>query len=355
MQDKMSFLYATDKNFVHVMLVSLYTLLERNSDDDLEVYVVISTDVDEEERRKILEVGKAYKKEVYLIEKPDFDSLTHVKLDIKRYSASMFSRIAVGTILPPEVNRVVYLDCDTYILDSLRSLWEQDLHGKIIGAVNDSRSIGYSYNLGIRNNNCYINSGVLLIDLRKYRRDDIERVIFKTLAKLNGLLEFPDNDAICKVLQDEIELLPLRYNVTSVCRMCTYKEILALRHPAHIIDREEYDKANQNPAILHFTTFFMMKGRPWMLNCNHPDTAAYQKLRKKLGEEPEENSLSHGWKQRVYSIVEKTMPRKLVIYMFGVIHAYIKPLIQSRRMALCRRDYTVEDIKNESSDKTTAS
>lgn len=345
MQSKMCFLYATDNNFVHVMLASLYTLLDQNSDEDLEVYVVISMDVNEEDRRKILGVGECFKKEVHLIEKPDFDSLTHVKLDIKRYSESMFSRIAVGSVLPCEIRRVIYLDCDTFIRDNLRSLWEQDLHGKTLGAVNDSRSIGYSKNLGIRDNNCYVNSGVLVIDLEKYRRNNIERKIFKTLAKLNGLLEFPDNDAICKVLQDEIDLIPLRYNVTSVCRMCTYKELLALRHPAHVINKKEYDEANQNPAVLHFTTFFMMKGRPWMINCNHPDTTVYQELRKKIGEDIIENGLSNGWKQRLFRIIEKIMPRKLIIYLFGIIHAYIKPLTQSHRMALCRRDYTIEGIK----------
>lgn len=333
----MKFMYATDENFVHVTATSMYSLMKQHVQRAMRVHIVLDQDVTHESRALLQKIGKKFGKEIVLIDMPDFASLTNTALDIKRYSLSMFSRLMVGTLLPREAQRVIYLDADTLICDDLYPLWMMNLGEKVVGAVNDFRSKAYSHNLGIKQTNCYINSGILLIDLEKYRARRCEERLLGALGKLNGLLEFPDNDLICKVLQDEIALLPVQYNMTSALRMCGYRQLLWLRHPAFRITEKMFEQANQRPAILHFTTFFLMKRRPWIEGCDHPDAQRYVQLRMEATGTPlEKMTQKSGARQRLINAVMYGMPRPALIFIAGILHAYIKPWKQGLRMKKCR-------------------
>ena len=336
---RISFMYATDENFVRVLLTSLYSLLKNHVGHEVNVFIVLDPNVTVNSRSRLREMGARFGCAVVLIDMPDFEQATHVSLDTKRYSASMFSRLAAGSILPQSIERLIYLDCDTLVCDDLYALWATDMGDMVIGAVNDHRSAKYSRNLGIREGNCYINSSVLLMDLQKYREQHCEQQLLHVLGQLNGLMEFPDNDLICKVMQDKIFLLPLRYNVISVVRMCSRKELQRLRHPAVKVDESEHREALQNPAILHFTTFLLMKGRPWMEGCNHPDAQQYARfLMEATGERPVENSSGARKPRMLATYVMTHVPKGVATLFLGILHAYLKPWAQAFRMKACRKE-----------------
>ena len=115
----MKFMYATDENFVHVTATSMYSLMKQHVQRAMRVHIVLDQDVTHESRALLQKIGKKFGKEIVLIDMPDFASLTNTALDIKRYSLSMFSRLMVGTLLPREAQRLIYLDADTLICDDL--------------------------------------------------------------------------------------------------------------------------------------------------------------------------------------------------------------------------------------------
>ena len=43
-------------------------------------------------------------------------------------------RLFMGDMLPESVERVLYLDCDTVVLQSLKHLWKEELEGKDCGS-----------------------------------------------------------------------------------------------------------------------------------------------------------------------------------------------------------------------------
>ena len=208
---KMNILYASDDNFAKVLGVSLYSLLISNS-KDIENIFVISQNISKKNVNKLNNIASIFNKKITFLQMPNFESILGKNVDIKRYSLSMFSRIIISMILPKNIDRILYLDCDTLINNNLSDLYNYNLGDKIVGAVNDYRSFYYQKNLNITKDNCYINSGVLLIDVKKYNENNCQDKLLNYIKKYNGLLEFPDNDAICSVLQDDICLLPLKYN-----------------------------------------------------------------------------------------------------------------------------------------------
>lgn len=341
---KVNYLYASDNNFAKVLGVSLFSLLINNKENVNKVFI-ISQNISKENKEKILDIEKKLNVNnvIEFVNMPDIDKIIGEKVDIKRYSISMFSRIMIDTVLPRDITKIIYLDCDTIIKNNLIDLWNVELEGKIIGAVNDYRSIYYQKNLGIKKENCYINSGVLLIDLDKYRKENMEGKLLDAIKKYNGILEFPDNDVICKVAQDQIKLLPLKYNITSVFFMTNYYELLKLRKPNKIDKKEIYENAITNPMIIHFTTCFLMKGRPWLKGCNHPFTSEYLELYKQTPWKDEELLKEKmNISKKIKQLIVKITPRCILISVCGLLHAYLKPFGQRKRLRIVRENVEEE-------------
>ena len=77
---------------------------------------------------------------------------------------------------------MLYLDGDIVVKKSIRELWNLEFHGKIIGALMDAFSKPYRSNIDLEPDDIMFNSGVMLIDLEKWRRNDIEKKLLKFIA-----------------------------------------------------------------------------------------------------------------------------------------------------------------------------
>ena len=330
----MNFLYASDDNFSGVLAVSLHTLFSSGNGNGNSVYIV-DGGIRAEHKAALTEIARRFSGEIHFMEAPSVFAAGGEEIEVGRYSMSMFSRIFADTLLPQE-DRVIYLDCDTLILHDLSELWHTDMHGLPIGAVNDLRSEKYGKALGISVGNTYINSGVLLMDLKAYRRNNCAEHLMKALTVGNGLLEFPDNDIICSVLQDEIYLLPMKYNVISTAFAYAGREMNKYRKPSLPLSEQEHSEAVADPCIVHFTRCFWFNARPWEKGSSHP----YAEKFKEIFSEYEKNFAATEKKKdttlSVTGIIKRLMPRFMVMTLSGVVHADVKPMLSYGRLKTYR-------------------
>jgi len=97
-----------------------------------------------------------------------------------------YFRCLVGTLLPETVGRCVYLDGDTLVRSDLTDLWRTDLGDCAIGAALDfflprtGDAIAPWRELGLDPEARYFNSGVMLIDLDKWRAADAGKRVLET-------------------------------------------------------------------------------------------------------------------------------------------------------------------------------
>ena len=90
----------------------------------------------------------------------------------RQYPQEMYYRLLAGCFLPKELDRVLYIDPDILVLNSLRPLWETPLEGRLFAAASHTGKTGLMNNINqVRlGTDCkYFNSGVLLIDLNAAR------------------------------------------------------------------------------------------------------------------------------------------------------------------------------------------
>lgn len=190
-------------------------------------------------------------------------------LVMARFSPAAWYRVLLPELLP-EVPRVLYLDCDLLVLDSLLPVWDCDLAGKTVAAVTDvSHYAGLrAVVLGLPSAVSYFNSGVILFDLERMRRTDVAARIFAHAVGNAAVIQFPDQDSLNAVLYQERHPLPLRYNLQMACfNTAPHKLSLPVA---------EVRAAMAHPAAVHFTSAW----KPWHYRCKHPLRSLYADYRR---------------------------------------------------------------------------
>lgn len=128
-----------------------------------------------------------------------------------RINAAAYMRLFMSDKLPHAVERVIYLDADTLVLGSLRKLWDVNLDGHAVGVVADAPYLNLSH-LGARKPLRYFNSGVMLIDVGAWRRQQVGNKLMQVIADSSIHLRFHDQDALNLVLGAHALFLPSIWN-----------------------------------------------------------------------------------------------------------------------------------------------
>lgn len=171
------------------------------------------------------------------------------------FSKEMYYRFLCGTLLPETEDRVLYLDPDILIRGDIAPLYEMDFQGKTLVGVPD-----YAINhilpdrktaIGLPESYDYVNSGVLLFDLKKMRADFSLSRFIGLLEEYRDRLSYPDQDVMNLYFQDDILPAPRVYNFNAgygtAWNLLLF--VLKLRH-----DKED-------PVIVHY----MGTLKPWQL------------------------------------------------------------------------------------------
>ena len=125
-----------------------------------------------------------------------------------------YFRLYAPFFLPSDMERILYLDCDIICTDDIDAFYNVDFADNILVgcANNDLANSEYKERLGLPNSHTYINSGVLLINLNKYRE-------FTSISGLNdfivenaSLLDFQDQDVVNKMFTGKILYSDVYYN-----------------------------------------------------------------------------------------------------------------------------------------------
>ncbi|MDN3525032.1 glycosyltransferase family 8 protein [Halomonas sabkhae] len=180
-------------------------------------------------------------------------------LALGRFGPAAMLRLSMEQWLPAEVASVVYLDCDVLVLDDIARLGEVDLQSRALGAVMNLQN-GPEDRLGTPHT-AYFNSGLLLVDLERWRSRRVVAGIQQRLAEGSGPdWRYPDQDALNLIFPDW-RRLPLRWNMQPYAYPATEKGV------AHYVDHHrELVEAVERPAMVHF----IGATKPWHGSCRHP-------------------------------------------------------------------------------------
>lgn len=319
--------YASDDKFAEILGISLVSLYENSKDmKDLVVYI-LDSGIKEKNRTKIESIATTYnRRSIKWIKAKDISKVLSMNVVIDRGSLSQYARLFVSTDLPKDLDRVLYLDCDIVINKSIKELWNLDLHGKTIGALMDAFSSLYRDNIDLKPNDIMFNSGVMLINLKKWKEQKVEEQLLKFIERKKGRIQQGDQGTLNAVLSHDTYCFEPRFNSVTIFHDFNYQEILIYRKPPkEYYNEEQIRKAVEEPSIIHFTTSFLSK-RPWIIGCQHRYVDVWLKYK-----EMSPWKSSQLWKDNISNInygtikVLKILPRSFMVHLVGLAQAYVRP------------------------------
>lgn len=176
----------------------------------------------------------------------------------------IYYRLKIAEVLP-KAQRALYLDADTLVNCDIRELYTIDLDNKVLGAVKDFGAFYKERILPTKSKNgtpydfsshdFYFNSGVLLIDLQKWREENIEAKCLEFLRTY--YTKCPDQDALNAVCKENIKEIDFAYN----CMIPKNKYLLFQQDTQDkkmSLSYEKYKEVVNNPKIIHYYI------KPWV-------------------------------------------------------------------------------------------
>lgn len=118
---------------------------------------------------------------------------------MKQYPQEMYYRLLAGQLLPDNIDRVLYMDPDILVINSLQLLWETDIDTDLFAAAAHTGKTELANNvnrLRLGTGQDYYNSGVLLINLRRCRTEIHPEDIFNFVEEHARELLLPDQDIL---------------------------------------------------------------------------------------------------------------------------------------------------------------
>ena len=260
---------ASDTNYAKLVSVLIVSVFDNNQDFDSITIHLLSNGISEKAISEIRKHIPDTKGELAIYDISNIKTLLKVTPP-ETISISAYSRLFVGSILPDTIDKVIYMDVDGIVTGSLWELWNTDINSfHIAGCLDDVEKYAKKA-IGLDLSDAYINSGFLAVNLKKWRKDNIEQKFIDFLVGHNGNVYHHDQgliNAVCK----KIYILPPNYNMVTnffIFPFSNFKQ-------TPFYTKEELQNGTNNPIYIHFTAG--VAGRPWMRNCKHPKKELYIK------------------------------------------------------------------------------
>ena len=221
-----------DNNYAKYASVTMASILSNALETDSYKFYIVSNDISKESKEKILQLLKIKNFEIEFItpEHNTFQEYINIRTTDHLTIASFF-RLKLPTLIPKE-DKIIYLDCDLIVNTSLSSLFNIDIDNYYCAAVKD---VGYkrlAKRIGLGKEQFYINSGVMLVNLKKWRADNAELKLSNFAKEHPEKLVLGDQDLINICFPNEILLLDGKWNVQVVnfCSRSDYSNKFNILH-----------------------------------------------------------------------------------------------------------------------------
>ena len=245
-------LVTLDRNYLKVLRTMLYSLSQSDSTGIFTVYVAHNSLTDDD-----FAALQAVLPRTELIDVPLSEEMFQDAPISDRYPKEMYYRLFAAQYLPQELDRILYLDPDLVVINSLRSLYEIDFGDNLFAAASHIESRTFkNFNrrrLHLSEQARYINSGVMMMNLSLLRTQQDPQQIYQFIEEHKNTLLLPDQDVVNALYADRtIFLDPLIYNLGE-----KYLRLKNLHLPKE--EKLGIDWVRQHTAIIHYYG----RNKPW--------------------------------------------------------------------------------------------
>lgn len=292
-------LCAADESYAMPLAVTLHSAASNLSDGEHLHVVLLDGGISESSWGGLRETLSELPITIDVI-RPDLKLVQDLSVS-HHISHSAYLRLMADQLLPSWIDKVIYLDSDLIVLDDLCELWQLELgdhyclaavdiacpfidantfvksHPNQLGTSSTEAASPASVpyigaltpirnwrELGIDGSAHYFNSGVMVLNLKRWREENISSRLFACLRNNREYVWCWDQYALNVVFAGQWGKLPARWNQGTH----VYEYPDENQAP---IEAAQFVQMRDNPAILHYTSEY----KPWNFRPFHPDRQRY--------------------------------------------------------------------------------
>lgn len=316
-------LYQSDDNYAVFMGVSICSLLENNKKaEEINIYVIDDA-ISAGRKSELMQMAEEYERQLFFISPDsileDRDIASAFSYTGMRKNTHSYLKLFADRLMPEVCGRLLYIDCDTAITGNIEELFDIDMGTYAIGMVLDSLVMDSRCSVGMRENDNYYNSGVILLDLDRWReRNYAQRIIDH--VKYGRVYGTVDQDILNMEFLQEIYTLPISYNLQPIHLVYPYKTYSAVyKHKEKYYTEQEIAEAVEKPKIVHYLRY--IGESPWNEGNVHPGTIYFDRyLSMSLWKNYKKEKKKNTWIFRIEKVMYKLIPRKVFLRIFYRVH-----------------------------------
>ena len=246
-RNKIPIAFSLNNNYIYPLIVLLTSILYNASPRTYYIfYLLLNPDLIQSNINKILGIKEKYSNcKINLIHMGKKFS----NFSFNRYkSAAVYYRLELSDLIT-DFDKIIYLDVDTIVHKDLTDMYNIDMGDNYYMGFPDNDILHFKFN-GRRN---FINSGVLLINLKKLRKVNAPQ-LFQEYYKKHGTKKV-DEYLINAVFYDKISFLPFIYGIPDFgagSGISSTPSNLARRFQRYVnVTTSEMKYSSENRAITH--------------------------------------------------------------------------------------------------------
>lgn len=271
----MNICFATDDNYVKTTAIAIMTVLLTNKDEEISFYILSQSLAEENKellQNTVLKYSSKSQIQFCILTNSIIEKFSSTIKKENHVSLATYLRLFIPSLLPNNVQKILYLDGDIICVDSLCPLYETDLKNFSMVAAHDERTLEPEsfQRLNYPMKNGYFGAGILLINVDYWRKNNIQQKSLDFVFRNKEICVWHDQDALNKILNGTVKFCHIRYNV--------YEHLYENENNYPTSFDNKIKEAVENPVIIHFCS-----GRkPWTFESRCPFTAIWLKLYKQL-------------------------------------------------------------------------
>lgn len=252
--------FITDINYAMATYVAITTIIKNININYVYSVYIFAVDMKKKDSDAFYELETENVK-IYVIDShKSNDKFLIQKNDGFHVSPAAIVKFELASSLS-NIDKVLYLDGDIVVQNDLVDLYHVDLPDEYAAVVEDMKP-KYLYKpsilkkLNIESHDAYFNSGVMLLNLSKLRKDNVSQKLYE--YREHGKNFFMDQDAFNVVFKGKVKYLHPKNNFLTTNRNSFNIEEINSKYPFEL-GYKSYSDAYKTANIIHFSS----KHKPW--------------------------------------------------------------------------------------------
>lgn len=210
----MNIIFSSDNNYSPYLAVSIFSILKNNQGESINFYI-LDLGIEQDNKDIISKIIKKFHCRVnfILVNESDFQQFPKT---IEYISLATYARLNLTHYIK-DIDKAIYIDVDTLTNGSLKDLWDIALDDYALAACQDTfidiEHAYYKSSIGL-DKNIYFNAGILLLNLKKWREENVFQCSIDWVNKYRDVIKYQDQDILNGIFKDKVKIINNRFNFT---------------------------------------------------------------------------------------------------------------------------------------------